>query len=152
MFGNFIRKKRNEVIPVLQRRINRRFSQQFGIRGRRDNRSAHCEIVWVIPYDSATGQPDFESVMPAVSRDISPRGISIIHTKTIESDRVLIGLEGEVEPTFLLCRVEHFTPLGHGFFFIGLDPYEVLTVEPPQLEVIHQKLGTVEPSAATAPC
>jgi len=150
MFGSLIRKKRNDVIPVLQRRINRSFTQQFGIRGRRDNRSAHCEIVWVIEYDSATGEPDFNSVMPAVSRDISPRGISIIHTKSIESDRVLIGLEGDVEPTFLLCRVEHFTPLGHGFFFVGLDPYEVSVVEPSQLEVIHQKLGKMEPSPATA--
>jgi hypothetical protein len=140
MLGLLFRKRREDVRKVLYGRINRSFGLQVGKRDRQYTRSAFCEVVWLVPYDDQARLAEFDRVIPVVSKDICQEGLSLIHNEPIEAARVLVGLQSQFEPAFVLCQVEHSTALGYGFHQIGLFPEEVVHVEPGQIAEIRQRL------------
>ena len=129
MFGFFFQRKRDEVRRLLSGRMNRQFFRQFRYGDRFSPRGSFCEVVWVIPYDEAGAEPLCELAFPAVTKDICPEGLSLIHNAPIDGERVLIGLESSSELNVLLCQHQHSTELGHGFHQIGLLPKEVVHLE-----------------------
>ena len=80
-------------------------------------------------------------MVPVVSKDISTQGVSLVHTEAVESRRVILGLEGQHGPSFIRATVEHSTPLGYGFYQIGLYPEEVLHVAPGDLARWRNRLA-----------
>ncbi|HID24188.1 MAG TPA: hypothetical protein EYP14_17550 [Planctomycetaceae bacterium] len=126
MFGFLFQKKRDEVRRLLANRMNTRFSSQFRYGLRKAPRGSFCEVVWVIPYDSVRSTPRVEHAFPVVTKDICSEGLSLIHTTPINEERIVVGLEGTVQMHFLLCHREHSTPLGYGYYQIGVHPEEVL--------------------------
>lgn len=140
MFGFLTRKRQDDVQRFLSRRMNRSFLQQMDSGKRRHSRDDFCEVAWVIPYDEEAIQPVFEESHVAVTRDISPEGLSIIQTSPINEVRCVIALEGDMEMHFILCTVTHSTPLGYGFFKIGLFPDEFLNVDQSVVENMKRSL------------
>ena len=140
MLDFIFRSSRGKVPQSLGARMNRSFVQQMGDRDRKRQRSAFCEVVWVAPYDEATNAPDFDRISVAVTRDICPDSLSIIHTTSFDSGQILVGFMSEFEPAFIRCNVRHCTPLGYGFFQIGLDAQKLVNVRPEQIEAISARL------------
>ncbi|MDA1017436.1 MAG: hypothetical protein O3A00_23645 [Planctomycetota bacterium] len=138
MFGFIFRKKQDEVRKLLQNRMNRSFLRQFRYGKRIDPRGSFCEVVWIIPYDDAVKYPDFTQGYPAVTKDISPEGLSLIHTLPIRAKRVLVALEGASETRFVACTHTHSTNLGYGYYQIGLHPEEVLWLDESELNLLRK--------------
>lgn len=120
-------KRRNEASRLLTGRINQQTMAGLEPGERRTSRSTYCEVVWLIENDS-DGNPDFAGAEPVVSKDISPSGLSLIHTRRAQGTHVLIGMRQTEGMTFLKCRLGHCTPLGCGFHQIGLSPEGVVSV------------------------
>ena len=140
MFGFFTRKRQDEVQRFLNRRMNRSFLPKVDSGNRRHSRGEFCEVAWVLAYDEEKCAPDFEDVHVVVTRDISSDGLSILQTSPINEVRVVVALEGDLETRFILCSVTHSSPLGYGFFQIGLYPEEFLHVDGDVVEEIRQNL------------
>ncbi len=140
MFGFLFRKKKEAVRRLLAGRMTTRYYSQFRFGKRQNPRGALCEVVWVMPYDSDRVRPVVEKAFPAVTKDFSAEGPSLIHTRPLPHRRIVIGLEGTVETHLLLAHVEHCTPLGYGFFQIGVHPEEVLRVLPEDSKTLAQRM------------
>lgn len=152
MFGFLFARKRNEVIRFMQRRMNRSRMQQVSVGQRGRSREAYCQVVWVIPCDEQLERPDFCAAFPAVTRDISAEGLSFIHTVPVSSESVLVGLHDETGSIFVLCSVEHCTPLGYGFYQIGVNPEEIINPDGRDVKEFqkHVQRFDEQPTAADA--
>ena len=140
MFGFMMQKRRDDVSRFLSRRMNRSFLPQVSGSKRRHSRGELCEVAWILPYDEEEGRAIFDEALVAVTRDISPEGLSILKTSPLNEVRAVIALEGEMEMHFILCRVMHSTPLGYGFFHIGLHPEEFLNVDGTAVDDLRRRL------------
>jgi hypothetical protein len=114
-------KRRNEASRLLTGRINQQTMAGLQPGERRTSRSTYCEVVWLIENDGY-GNPDFAGAEPVVSKDISPSGLSLIHSRRVAGTHVIIGMKQPEGMSFLKCRLGHCTPLGCGFHQIGLLP------------------------------
>ena len=132
MFGFLFHRKRQEVHKALATRINHKCVDHVRHASRRASRSPYCEVVWLIP-DVPDRSDAFAEMIPVIGKDISTQGMALLHTEAVSAPRVIIGLEGQHGPSFILSSVEHSTPLGYGFYQIGLCPDEVLHVSPGEL-------------------
>lgn len=128
MFGFLFHRKRQEVRKALASRINHKCADQLRHASRATTRTPFCEVVWLIPDGDL--EDGLAEMVPVVSKDMSTQGVALIHTEPVEGRRVIIGLEGQHGPSFIRATVEHSTPLGYGFYQIGLYPDEVLHVSP----------------------
>ena len=147
MFGFVSRNKQEEVRKIFQNRMNRSFLRQFRYGKRVEPRGAFCEVVWVIPYDVDEEHPEIESVIAAVTKDISPEGLSLVCDAPLEHKRVVVGLERANEMTYVVCDNCHTTSLGYGYFQIGLHPTEEIRI--PKLE--EQQMRAMLDSSHTTP-
>ena len=137
MFGFLFRKKRDIVRAVLTGHMNRFFLRQLHGEDRRVRRGMFCQVAWVIPYQD--GKPRFQEAYPVVTRDICQEGIGLLTTHPIRDERLLVALEADVSMHFVNCLVQHSTPLGYGFYQIGLKPTEVLNVGTESLEQLRRR-------------
>ena len=55
-------------------------------------------------------------------------------------DPLLIGLQDQTGPSFVRCTIEHCTPLGYGFYQIGLHPEEVVPVREDEIAKLRRSL------------
>ena len=140
MFSFWHHKKQGEVHRILTGRMNQRCLADLRPGERKNSRTPICEVTWLIPNDAA-GQPNFGAALAAVGRDVSVQGLSLIHTEPLADAQVLVALRGESLPIFLRCRREHSTPLGYGFYQIGLFPEEVVQPSNTELRQFQQRLN-----------
>ena len=135
--------KKQEVQRLLTSRINQFCLSNINPRERAASRSAFCEVVFVIPC-GRTRKPDFNYAFPVVSKDISAKGLSLVHNEPINGDPLIIGLQDQTGPCFIRCTLEHCTPLGYGFHQIGLCPEEVVTVTADEMVRLTRRLEQFE--------
>jgi hypothetical protein len=140
MFGFLFHRKRQEVRRALATRINHNCVSQIRHASRTATRSPFCEVVWLIP-DHDDLSDAFADMVPVVSKDISTQGVALIHTEPVTARRVVLGLEGAHGASFIRSTVEHSTPLGYGFYQIGLYPDEVLHVAPAEVAQWRRRLA-----------
>lgn len=139
MFGFLFHRKQQEVHKALATRINHKCADHVRHASRRATRSPYCEVVWLIA-DVPDRSEAFAEMIPVVGKDISTQGMALIHNEPIKAERVIIGLEGQHGPSFILSTVQHSTSLGYGFYHIGLHPDEVLHVLPGELAQWRNRL------------
>ena len=140
MFGFLTQKRNDDVQRFLNRRMNLSFLPKVTGSKRRHSRGEFCEVAWVLPYDEEECCAIFDEARVAVTRDISSEGLSILQTSPLNEVRAVIALEGDLEMHFILCRVMHSTPLGYGFFHIGLHPEEFLNVDLTAVDDLRRRL------------
>jgi hypothetical protein len=134
MLDFLFHKKRDEVKRVLHGRVNRAHARSLNAaNGRSATRGMVTEVVWVVPAASST-DADYSRVFPAVSHDLSSEGIGIVHNTPITAACVIIGLRDETNPRFIACAPKHCTPLGYGFYHIGLFAEDVVLPSPEDIE------------------
>ncbi len=112
---------------MLSRHMNRDFLRQFRYGKRLDARGSYCQPAWIVPLDEA-GEPRFDDAFALLTKDICPEGVSLIHTAPIPETHIWIGLRDDDRLNFVACRVQHSTPMGLGFFQIGLHPQHTVRV------------------------
>lgn len=64
----------------------------------------------------------------AITKDLSSTGLSIILSRPVSKTRITIGFWIEDEPRFLLGEVRGNVPLGGGFWQLGIQAMEVLSL------------------------
>jgi len=138
MFGFLFQRDRDKVRQVLSKHMNRDFVKKFQFGQRTDPRGAFCQPVWVVPVDDAN-EPGFDSAVAMITKDISPEGVSLISTEPFELPKMLVGFGDSESMEFVQCTLEHCTPVGLGFYQIGLQPRYVANVSPTQV----RRLGAV---------
>ena len=122
MFGFQFYQKRGDVRRLLSNRANQTVLKQVRDGDRTTTRTAFCEVVWLIPCTDGGRPINLDESLPVVTKDISGLGLSLIHSEEIAAERVVVGLECDSGFRTILCRCEHATPLGFGFFQMGLCP------------------------------
>lgn len=141
MLDFLFHKRRDEVKRVLHGRVNRAHARSISADNIRSaTRGAYTEIVWIVPCDASL-EADYSRVFPAVSHDLCTEGIGVIHNAPITEPRVIIGLRDATSPRFVACTPKHCTPLGYGFYHIGLFAEEVIQ---PNAEEIEAMCATLE--------
>jgi hypothetical protein len=142
--------KREEVRRVLHGRVNRAHSQAVSVASLRGaTRGSFTEVVWVVPCDSPA-TANFSKVFPAVTKDLSTSGLSILHTATITDPCLIIGLKDLQDRRFLACTRKHCTALGCGFYLIGMLADEVLEVRQGDLDTMTQAIAKREVPGQTS--
>jgi hypothetical protein len=112
---------------------------------RYDTRSNRTLPLVLIPWQDNEPRPN--GAVTALSKNLSSHGLTVLHVDPIEAEQVVVGFCVEKQPYFILGAVRHRTPLGGGFFQLGIELSRVLTpTEEPALETL------VEATAGLAPC
>ncbi|MEX2286276.1 MAG: hypothetical protein WD648_04245 [Planctomycetaceae bacterium] len=137
--------KRQEVQRVLTSRMNQFCLSNINPRDRGASRAAFCTVVWVIP-SSRSGKFDVKHAFPVIGKDISARGLSLVHNAPVIGDPLVIGLHDKTGPCFISCSIEHCTSLGYGFYQIGLRPEEMVTLRDNELDLLNRRLAQFSPS------
>ena len=132
MFGFLLRKKRDDVQRLLARRMNRGHLRSVHQSRRSDSRGSANIVVWAVPIDERSGQPNLSRAFAAVTHDISSNGLSIIHTRPALEEELIVGWPEPNDVHFLRCATAHSEPLGCGFYQIGLRATEIVQLPPSQ--------------------
>jgi hypothetical protein len=150
MFGFLVRKKHDEVRTLFAGYVNRNSVPQIGDSQRKARRGAFCEVVWLISLDSESHEPQFPSAVPILTKDLCKEGLSVLHTQPLADELVLIAMEGDVSTKFVVCRLEHCTPMGYGFYQIGLQPQQLIDLSPTEEHEFLRRRRLFESSLSTA--
>lgn len=137
MFDFLRSRKRGQARQFLLSRVNRSLAKGLRVGERDLSRSAVCEAVWLVPCDADGMNPEGNRAYAAVTRDISATGMSIIQNEPMTLEHFLVGFEESPCRTFVLCKVRHTTPLGSGFYHVGLCPDREVDVDPEDLRAIE---------------
>ena len=141
MLDFFFHKKRDEVKRVLHGRVNRAHARTLSVANARSaTRGTFTEVIWVVPATSPE-EADYARVFPAVSHDLSTQGVGFIHSAPISEPCVIVGLRDETSPRFIACTKKHSTPLGYGYYHIGLHADEIIQ---PTADDIEAMCATLE--------
>lgn len=92
-------------------------------------------VALVIPVED--GQPAVDKMFAAVTKEFTTLGLSLVLTGPRNLDQVILGLRWENETKFIRARAKHLTPMGAGFYQLGLELKEMIHVSDcPALEPI----------------
>ncbi len=122
-----LKKKEKEVQRQILRLLNNhRAELDFSIDEARVEQRANLTIaVFIVP--SKDGKPIIEEAFPAVTKDFSSNGISLIVREQFPYDELILGLPhgenapGESELSFVHCKVRHQKPLAEGIVQLGVQ-------------------------------
>ena len=147
MLDFFFHKRRDEVRRVLHGRVNRAHARTLGVANARSaTRGNFTEVIWVVPALSFE-EANYARVFPAVSHDLSTNGIGFIHSAPISEPLVIVGLRDETSPCFIACTKKHSTPLGYGYYHIGLLADEVIRPTADDIDAMCAALERYDSSA-----
>ncbi|MGH7199232.1 MAG: hypothetical protein ACREJB_01415 [Planctomycetaceae bacterium] len=140
MFSEVFYRRRDRMRRVLASRVNQNVRDRVIDGNRGVTRTALCEAVWVVPcrHDA---KPIFTEATAAITRDMSQQGLSLIHSGPVTAGTLLVGLECEGGREFLRCRTQHCTPLGGGFYQVGLVPERIIPVSRVDLRILNEQLN-----------
>ncbi len=122
---------RSDVYRALSSRLNHTCMDGLRHQDRKVQRTNFCEVVWLIP--PGDKGYDYSQAVPAVSRDLSVQGFSLIHNAALADSELVVGIPGVHGFNFFHCKVQHCSDLGYGFFQIGLFASKVITPSRSQL-------------------
>jgi len=81
-------------------------------------------VVMVIPV--VKGKLAFEQMFPAVTKEFSTTGVSLVLNYPRSLDVVVLGFRWERSMQFLRGKAKHLSPMGAGFFQLGLQLTDVV--------------------------
>lgn len=120
-----------QVRRALSSRLNHNCMETLRHQDRKLQRSNYSEVVWLISLEGKRG--DYSQAVPAVSKDLSIQGMSLIHNRPLGDSPLIVGVPGNHGISFFKCQVEHCSSLGSGFYQIGLFPMKVLSPNPSEM-------------------
>ncbi|MEJ5340080.1 MAG: hypothetical protein WHT09_00820 [Thermogutta sp.] len=122
----FTQKKVHEVQSFVLKFVNSHseVAESVELGQRRESRTRLCVVAVLIPYDART--IPVREKLPVVTKEFSSTGMSVILSEPRGYDRVVVGLKYQGEMRFILARAVHLTPMGGGFFQLGLEFLQML--------------------------
>ena len=103
---------------------------------RQATRGTLTEVVWVVPCSSPARGRLLPRLPGREPRLVHGRDRDRAQRAPITEPWVIIGLRDETTPRFIACTPKHCTPLGYGFYHIGLFAEEVVLPGPEDIEAI----------------
>jgi hypothetical protein len=91
---------------------------------RRDKRVNLTLAVLVIPL--LNGKLQSGQAFNAVTRELSINGVGIVLDGPMALDDVIMGFRMETDLTFVQATAKHLSPMGGGFYHMGLEMTEVI--------------------------
>ena len=122
----YVQKRIPEVQTFLLKFVNNHsnIGESMTLRKRRETRARLNVVILVIPYEQ--GKLRIDKGFTAVSKEFSTTGMSFILPEPRGLDQLVVGLKLMGEMKFLLGRAVHLTPMGGGFYQLGLEFIEML--------------------------
>jgi hypothetical protein len=105
---------------------------------REESRINLTVVVLVVPVKDGRAQVD--QCLVTVSKEFSNTGLSIVLSELLPLDDVILGFRREGSTTFIRAKAKHVSPMGAGFFQLGLKLLEVVPAgEYPELETLADR-------------
>lgn len=145
-FGEVANRRRVETI--LTGRMNDLCLEELRGQNRFKNRSSCINVVCIIP--PGENGWDFDKASPAISRDLSQHGVSIVHNERLEGE-ILLEVPKIQGSDFVRCAVKHCSELGRGYFQIGMSAQEVCDVEAIDRNRLERRLAEFEAALEEMP-
>lgn len=122
----YVQKRIPEVQSFILKFVNNHsnVAESIALYKRKETRARLNVVILVIPYED--GKLRLDQGFTAVSKEFSTTGMSFILPEPRGLDQVVIGLKFLGEMKFLLSRAIHLTPMGGGFYQLGLEFIEIL--------------------------
>jgi len=122
----YVQKRIPEIQSFLLKFVNNHsnIAESIALHKRKETRARLNVVILVIPYED--GKLHLDEGFTAVSKEFSTTGMSFILPEPRGLDQVVIGLKFLGEMKFLLGRAVHLTPMGGGFYQLGLEFIEML--------------------------
>lgn len=141
MFSFGKRGKLRELRGLLRRLVDLTSPNMPPLEGesRSEGRSNRALPVLLVPWEQ--GEAVVQESIYTVTKDFSERGLSLILPQPIRADRLVVGIWLE-SPRFVLGEVRQKTPIGGGFWQLGVELTDLL--EPAQ----HPQTASLVPLVA----
>ncbi|MBN2024539.1 MAG: hypothetical protein JW809_17300 [Pirellulales bacterium] len=91
---------------------------------RRESRDPLTLAVLVVPSDR--GQPNTAGAFTTVTKEFSTAGVSLVMGQPRALDEVFLVFRQESQVTFVRARAKHQSPIGAGFFQLGMELLEIV--------------------------
>jgi hypothetical protein len=131
----FSKNKRVGVQTILLKLVNNHCPELGpAFENRRDEtRAPVCVVTLVVPLDD--GKPQLADHFPTVTKELSTTGVSIVLEQPRGLDELILAFRWEREMTFLKGTARHLSPMGAGFFQLGVELTKVVSAaEYPELD------------------
>jgi hypothetical protein len=103
---------------------------------RLDRRVNLTMVVLIIPYEQ--GKLRVGRAFSVVTKEFSCTGLSIVLDGPQDLDEMILGFRWEGKITYVRARAKHLSPMGGGFYQLGVQMTEVLAqCEFPELQLLN---------------
>lgn len=147
MFSFDTRRRLCEVRVFLRRLVDLTSPNTSPLEGeaRSEGRSNRALPVLLTPWEH--GEPVVDESTYAITKDFSERGLSLTLPQPFKAARIVVGLWLE-SPRFVLGEIRQNTPLGGGFWQLGVELTDFLdAAEYPQIESLVPLAARLVPRA-----
>lgn len=136
----FSRNRQNEVQSFVLNLINNHCSSMLTRESelRTESRVNLTMVVMVVPIED--GRPRVDRTLVTVSIEFSSTGVSLVLSEPRSFDEVILGFPRRNSMTFVRAKARHLSPMGAGFFQLGLKLQNILSAdEYPELESLADR-------------
>ncbi len=89
--------------------------------------------VWVVPVEDDAA--DVDAAFAALTSDIGHNGLGVLADRPSTTEEIMVVFPSDLVPTFLRVTVQACTSLGAGFYRLGTEATELVTLDDfPELE------------------
>lgn len=117
----FARNPRVDVQSFMLKLVNNHCPEldalEFG--KREESRVRLTVVTLVIPFEAK--QPVVHHMFAAVTKEMSTGGVSLVLSEPRGVDEVILAFRFEGETRFVLAKAVHLSPMGAGFYQLGLQ-------------------------------
>jgi hypothetical protein len=122
----FAKDKGREVQTFMLKLVNENCPQLRGLMEgpRLESRVNLTVVVAVIPVEK--GKPVLDQRFNAITKEFSTRGVALVLHECRAADELILGFRWERSMKFVLGQAQHLSPLGGGFWQLGLRLKEMV--------------------------
>jgi hypothetical protein len=93
------------------------------------------------------GRANSDGAITALSKNLSSQGLTVLHAEPIEAEELVVVFRLDTEIYYILGAVRHRTPLGGGYWQLGVELTRIIS------PTEYGSLDKLDPLAASlVPC
>lgn len=122
----FFQKREHEVQSFMLKLVNNNCPELKALEEgpRLETRVNMTLVVLVIPI--VRKRPKIEQMFAAVTKEFTTLGLSLVLNEPRAVDEVVVGFRWEGEMKFIRATAKHLSPMGAGFYQVGLQLNQML--------------------------
>jgi hypothetical protein len=111
-------------------------SRRVGDGPRSETRVNLTMVITLVPLEG--DRPRIDKSLATVTKEFSSTGVSVVLAEPHSLDEVILVFTWNSQTTYVRAKVKHLSPMGAGFFQLGLQMTEIVApVDYPELESLH---------------